>query len=120
MKNYLITMNRKRNLFLIFTVVCLSCLYIILTESINLSKNKLKLNSIKSNKKYIPKVWENTPELTLMTRLYHGAVLEYYNTFLVGYHLFWPHRSWKNSDLTIILDNESEEDHKLATVLGNF
>ena len=66
-----------------------------------------------------PVAWSDTPSLTLMTRLYAGGVMEYYNTFLVSYLLFWPWKYWKNSDLAVIFDAESEEDHRLATVLGN-
>ena len=58
------------------------------------------------------------PSITLMCRLYHGSALEFYNQFLPGYHIFWP-KQWKNSELTLIFDEENEIDHRYAVILGN-
>lgn len=59
-------------------------------------------------------VWQNTPRVTLMCRLYAGSALEYFNTFYLGYLLFWPARDWLNSDLVLIFDDESEADHRMG------
>ena len=56
--------------------------------------------------------------LTIMCRLYHGSALEYYNVLAIGYNLFWP-RSWTNSDLVLVFDDESEIDHRFAVTLAN-
>ena len=64
-------------------------------------------------------VWKDAPSLSLMCRAYSGSIMEYYNTFLVGYHLFWPKEQWPNSDLVVVLDGENEVDHRLGTVLAN-
>lgn len=65
------------------------------------------------------KKWADAPSLSIMCRAYSGSVLEYYNVFLVGYHLFWPRDQWPNSDLVVVLDDESELDHRLGSVLAN-
>ena len=64
-------------------------------------------------------VWSNTPNVTLICRLYSGSVLEFYNIFIVGYFLFWPHKTWVNSKVVVVLDAESEQDHRLGTILAN-
>ena len=64
-------------------------------------------------------VWKDAPSLSLMCRAYSGSVMEYYNTFLIGYHLFWPKEQWPNSDLVVVLDGENEVDHRLGTILAN-
>ena len=58
--------------------------------------------------------WLNTPRVTLMCRLYAGSALEYFNTFNVGYLMFWPMREWTNSDLVLIFDDENEADHRMG------
>lgn len=64
-------------------------------------------------------IWSDAPDLTIICRAYSGSVMEFYNIFLVGYHLFWPHGQWPNSDVVVVLDEESELDHRLGTVLVN-
>ena len=59
-------------------------------------------------------IWQNTPSVTLMCRLYAGSASEYYNIFNVGYMMFWPIKSWKNSDVVIIFDDEQEADHRMG------
>lgn len=80
----------------------------------NNNKYLLPFHKYKSNV-----IWKDAPNLTILCRAYAGSILELYNVFLVGYHLFWPIKQWKNSDLVIILDDENETDHRLATVLVN-
>jgi len=86
---------------------------IILKQNINI-KNKI----IEPKRKNIH-VWNDAPSLTLICRAYKGSVLEYYNVFLIGYHLFWPKEQWPNSDLVLVLDEESELDQRLGTVIVN-
>jgi len=76
-------------------------------------------NKIIMSKRPKIKVWKDAPDLTIMCRTYSGGIMEYYNTFLVGYHLFWPKEQWPNSDLVVVLDDENELDHRLGTVLAN-
>ena len=64
-------------------------------------------------------VWNDAPSLSIMCRAYHKSVTEFYNVFLVGYNLFWPKEQWPNSDLVVVLDDDSELDHRLGTVLAN-
>lgn len=64
-------------------------------------------------------VWKDTPSLSIMTRAYAGSCMEFYNEFLVGYLLFFPYQKWANSDVVIVLDDESELDHRLGTVLAH-
>lgn len=64
-------------------------------------------------------VWSNTPSFSIVSRMYSGSVLEYYNIFSISYLLFWPIKSWTNSDLILIFDDESEKDHRLGTILAN-
>ena len=63
--------------------------------------------------------WSDTPSVALMCRLYSGSVMEFYNIFVISYMLFWPHRTWLNSGVVVILDKESESDHRMGTVLSN-
>lgn len=63
--------------------------------------------------------WSSAPDITLICRLYSGSVLEFYNMFLVSYMLFWPYRTWTNTRLVVVLDKESDKDHRLATILAN-
>lgn len=62
---------------------------------------------------------QTTPNFSLFVRLYSYSVMEYYNTLLISYLLFWPSKYWKNSDLVVVLDDESEMDHRMGTVLAN-
>lgn len=62
---------------------------------------------------------QDTPNLSLFVRLYSNSVMEYYNTLTISYLLFWPVKYWKNSDLVVVLDDESEMDHRMGTVLAN-
>ena len=48
----------------------------------------------------------------------HGSAVEFYNSFLVGYNIFWP-RSWTSSDLVVVFDDEDEIDHRFAATLAN-
>ena len=64
-------------------------------------------------------IWNNTPSITIMCRLYGGAAFEYYNIFTVGYLLFWPYKKWANSEVAIIFDDENENDHMFGTILAN-
>ena len=72
-----------------------------------------------ANKECKSVVWNNAPSLSIMCRGYHGSVMEFYNIFLVGYNLFWPKDQWPNSDLVVVLDDDSELDHRLGTVLAS-
>lgn len=74
---------------------------------------------IKSTNKGCKTVWNDAPNITLLCRAYSGRIMEFYNVFLVGYNLFWPKEQWPNSDLAVILDDDSELDHRLGTVLAN-
>jgi hypothetical protein len=79
--------------------------------------NAIKITS--ANRKKCKSVWKNAPSLSLLCRGYHKSVVEFYNVFLVGYNLFWPKEQWINSDLIVVLDDDSELDHRLGTVLAN-
>lgn len=65
------------------------------------------------------KAWPDAPDLAIICRAYSGSVLEFYNEFLIGYHLFLPKQQWPNSELVVVMDEESELDHRMATVLAN-
>lgn len=107
--------NRPIKIFLSIAVITVIYLTFMLSKS---SEFMIKFSdSYRTDKQ--DNVWTDTPDLTIMTRLFSGGVMEYYTTFLVGYHLFWPTKYWKNSDLSVVFDYESEADHQLATVLGN-
>ena len=73
--------------------------------------------SVRSNNDHI--AWSDTPELTIFCRIYSGKTLEFYNTFLVSYLLFWPYRAWLNSDLVVVLDKENSDDHQFGTILAH-
>ena len=70
------------------------------------------------NRIIIYKLFDKSPSITIMCRLYHGSAAEFYNMFLPGYHIFWP-KQWKNSELALIFDEENEIDHRYAVILGN-
>ena len=57
------------------------------------------------------------PSLTIWIRLYHGAVLEYWNFFAPSYLIFWPRR-WK-TDIVLVFDEETPQDHHGANVLAS-
>ena len=80
---------------------------------------KTDSNPFKSDSDNKCQAWSDAPSLSIMCRAYSGSVLEYYNVFLVGYHLFWPKEQWPNSDLVVVLDDENELDHRLGSVLAN-
>ena len=78
--------------------------------------NKDRINSsLKTNRN----VWDDTPRVSVMCRLYDGSALEYYNVFHVSYLLFWPFDKWINSDVVIVFDDENEEQHRFGTILAN-
>lgn len=66
-----------------------------------------------------PIVWSDAPDIALICRAYSGSIIEFYNIFLIGYHLYWPKQQWPNSELVVVLDEEKELDHRMATVLVN-
>ena len=82
----------------------------------NAKRSKSTIDIIDSNSNY---VWSNTPDVTLMCRIYSESVMEFYNMFIISFLLFWPYRSWTNSKLVVVLDNESERDHRFGTILAN-
>jgi len=45
--------------------------------------------------------------------------MEFYNVFVPSYLMFWPVKQWVNSDMIVVLDDESESDHRIGTILGN-
>lgn len=63
--------------------------------------------------------WEEAPELSIVCRMYHESAWEYWNTFAPSYLLFFPHKSWKKSDVVLIFDEESTEDRRVSTILQN-
>ena len=63
-------------------------------------------------------VWTDAPDLTIICRIFSGSAMEFYNIFLVSYLLFWPYRTWLNSDLVVVLDKENTEDHRFGTILA--
>ena len=71
-----------------------------------------------TTKTYVDK-WVNTPDVTILCRLYNGSVLEYYNIFSVSYLLFWPYQKWLNSKLVLVLDGETKDDSRMGTILAN-
>ena len=83
------------------------------------SKNGGKAIKITPANKVCKTVWHDAPSLSIMCRGYHKSVMEFYNVFIVGYNLFWPKEQWSKSDLVFILDDDSELDHRLGTVLAN-
>eukprot|EP00667_Euglena_gracilis_P012865 EG_transcript_13240 len=52
-----------------------------------------------------------------MIRTYHKAVQEFWLAFLPSYMLFWP-RSWGTSDLVVVLDDDSPNDHRAGSLLS--
>lgn len=66
-----------------------------------------------------PVSWNDTPSFSIISRLYSGSVMEYYNIFSISYLLFWPIEKWKNSDLILVFDDENEQDHRMGTILAN-
>lgn len=59
------------------------------------------------------------PDVSILCRTYSGAVLEFYNMFYLSYMIFWPHKTWKSSDIVVVLDDENELDHRLGSVLAH-
>lgn len=82
-------------------------------------KANLSFRNIQIMSKRPAIVWSDAPEFALICHVDANSVMEFYNIFLVGYHLFWPKDQWPNSDLVVVLDGESELDHRMATVLVN-
>ena len=94
----------------------------IIFSNSNHSKHSRHINHKKPSnhsKQGCKSIWKDAPSLSLMCRAYSGSIMEYYNIFLVGYHLFWPKEQWPNSELVVVLDDESELDHRLSTILEN-
>lgn len=73
-------------------------------------------NIIQSN---LQKYQIKTPRLSIVCRIYGDSGIEYWTILAMSYLLFWPIHSWSNSDLVIVLDEESGSDHRLGTLLGN-
>jgi hypothetical protein len=90
-----------------------------ITNSRHFKESNNPLNRIQPLNKKCKTVWNDAPNLTILCRAYSGSIMELYNVFLIGYHLFWPKYQWLNSDLVVVLDDESELDHRLGTVLNN-
>jgi hypothetical protein len=131
-KNFLISFNRIKRVGILIAVSLLlfGFIFYLKYESIldvnfkitdlnsNLINSELARNTENAYNKEC-KAWRDAPSLSIMCRAYSGSILEYYNVFLVGYHLFWPKNQWTNSDLVVVLDDESELDHRMGSVLAN-
>lgn len=100
---------------LFLSALVLSGMFFLLHEK---EKNGNEIILSKSNQG-CKSIWKDAPSISLMCRAYSGSIIEYYNIFLVGYHLFWPKEQWPNSELVVVLDDENELDHRLATILTN-
>ncbi|CAM9310578.1 unnamed protein product [Pylaiella littoralis] len=64
--------------------------------------------------------WENAPRIDLVCRAYSGSLKIYWDIFFPAYLTFWPIESWTTSGLVVVIDDDSEEDHRLGTILSNF
>ena len=102
-------------LVIVFLLIQLTAIRIFYLN-LNLSHNlwELSVNVIKDH----ILLRSDTPELTILCRIFSGSAMEFYNIFLVSYLLFWPYRSWLNSDLVVVLDKENSEDHRFGTILA--
>ena len=126
----------KRNLrllifvLIIFFTISIIIDYIILNKWKNAKEYQNTRHFIESTKggnaikitpvnKECKSVWNDAPNITILCRAFAGRIMEFYNVFLVGYNLFWPKAQWQNSDLVVVLDDDSELDHRLGTVLSN-
>ena len=48
-------------------------------------------------------------------RVWHGSVNEFYFVFWQSFQVFWPHRYWPNAQLTIVFDDEHEDDRRYGS-----
>ncbi|RNA41712.1 hypothetical protein BpHYR1_040508 [Brachionus plicatilis] len=67
----------------------------------------------------LPSFQSGSPDVTVLCRAYSGSVMEFYNMFYLSFLIFWPHKTWKNSDMVIVLDSENELDHRMGSVLAH-
>lgn len=88
-------------------------------ENKTLENKNIKKVSHSENSKIEQDVWHDAPSLSILCRIYSGSAMEYYNVFVPSYLMFWPIKQWVNSDTILVLDDESESDHRMGTILGN-
>lgn len=60
----------------------------------------------------------STPNLAIITRVYHGAAIEAYTMLLASYSIWFPSTAWTNTEMALVWDDESLRDRQMATVLA--
>jgi hypothetical protein len=58
------------------------------------------------------------PSFSLVTRMWHGHAQDYFMTFALSHSLFWP-KTYTNSNVVVVLDDESDDDHYIGTLIAN-